>query len=90
VKVIKGQFKGYAEIVRYADDFVCCFQYKDEATRFYEMLKERLRKFGLEIAEDKSKIIKFGRYADESGEKFDFRHFHLHIFQILLFWKICR
>ncbi len=44
-------------MVRYADDFVCLFQYEEEARRFYEMLIERLKKFGLEIAEDKSRII---------------------------------
>lgn len=74
-KIIKKQCKGNAQIVRYADDFVCCFQYEDEATRFYEMLKERLSKFGLEIAEDKSKIIKFGKNAEGSKETFDFLGF---------------
>lgn len=74
-KVIKRQCKGYAQIVRYADDFVCCFQYEEEATRFYGILKERLGKFGLEIAVDKSKIIKFGRNASRSRETFDFLGF---------------
>lgn len=50
-------------MVRYADDFVCCFQYEDDARMFYEALKERLAKFKLEVAEDKTKIILFGRYA---------------------------
>ena len=44
-------------MVRYADDFVCLFQYENEAQRFYQLLIERLRKFGLEIAEDKSRIL---------------------------------
>jgi len=60
--------------IRYADDFVCCFKYENEAKRFLEMLKERLLKFGLEIAEDKTKIIKFGRLS-ESKETFDFLGF---------------
>ena len=38
-------------------------------------LKERLAKFGLEISEDKSKIIKFGRYAGNEAGKFDFLGF---------------
>lgn len=50
-------------MVRYADDFVVCFQYKGEAERFYKLLKERLAKFKLEMAEGKSKIIMFGRFA---------------------------
>ena len=46
-----------------ATHLVCCFQYKEEANRFYAALKERLAKFELEIAENKSKIIEFGRFA---------------------------
>lgn len=72
---IKTQCKGYAQMVRYADDFVCCFQYEEEATGFYRVLEERLGKFGLEIAVDKSKIIKFGRNASGSRETFDFLGF---------------
>ena len=54
--VKKHEFKGEMYMVRYADDFVCLFQYENEAQRFYQLLIERLRKFGLEIAEDKSRI----------------------------------
>lgn len=60
---IKPKMRGEASLVRYADDFVCCFQYKEEAEQFYAELKERLAKFGLEIAVNKSKIIEFGRFA---------------------------
>ena len=79
-KAIKGKYRGEAYIVRYADDFVCMFQYKDEANAFYKSLKERLAKFGLEIAEDKSKVIQFGRFARQAGadgkaETFDFLGF---------------
>ena len=79
-KVVKGNYKGEAYIVRYADDFVCMFQYENEARRFLTDLIERLAKFGLEIAEDKSKIIRFGRFArqNEPGgktETFDFLGF---------------
>lgn len=55
--VKKHEFKGEMYMVRYADDFVCLFQYENEAQRFYQLLIERLRKFGLEIAEDKSRIL---------------------------------
>lgn len=63
-KLVKPQFKGYCEIVVYADDFVCCFQYKHEAEQFYDLLKERFGKFGLELEESKSRLIEFGRYAE--------------------------
>ena len=72
--VKKYEFKGEMYMVRYADDFVCLFQYENEAQRFYQLLIERLRKFGLEIAEDKSRILPFGRYKG-TKESFDFLGF---------------
>ena len=39
----------------------CCFQHQEEAYRFYQNLIERLKTFNLEVAEDKSKIIAFGK-----------------------------
>lgn len=60
-KVVKKQLKGFAQLIRYADDFIVCFQSGDEARKFGEMLKQRFDKFGLKIAENKSKIIEFGR-----------------------------
>ena len=76
-KKITDKFKGEAFMVRYADDFVCCFRYENEARKFFEMLKERFKKFGLQLAENKSRIIRFGRYARENGsnETFDFLGF---------------
>ena len=79
-KVVKGKYKGEAYIVRYADDFVCMFQYENEANAFYKELIARLRKFGLELAEDKSRVIRFGRFAKQNGkdgktETFDFLGF---------------
>jgi group II intron reverse transcriptase/maturase len=65
-KVVKKQSRGEAHLIRYADDFVCCFQYKDEAERFYRALGERMEKFGLELAEEKTRILEFGRFATEN------------------------
>jgi len=72
--VKKREFKGEMYMVRYADDFVCLFQYENEAQKFYRMMIERLKKFGLEIAEDKSRIMPFGRYKG-TKETFDFLGF---------------
>ena len=55
--------RGDRIIVRYADDAVLGFQYREEAERFLEQLRERLRKFGLELHPDKTRLIEFGRYA---------------------------
>lgn len=65
-KVVRKQCKGQAYIVRYADDFVCCFQVKEDAENFYHSLVKRLRKFHLEVAEDKTKIIPFGKYVERN------------------------
>ena len=79
-KVVKKQCKGEAYIVRYADDFLCMFQYESEANAFYKALEARLKKFNLELAKDKSKIIRFGRFAkqhsaDGKSDTFDFLGF---------------
>ena len=62
---IQPTLRGYADIIVYADDFVCCFQNKDEAEDFYERLKHRMKHFGLELEESKSRLIEFGRFAEE-------------------------
>jgi group II intron reverse transcriptase/maturase len=68
-KVVIKTCKGEACLTRYADDFVACFQYEQDARRYYEQLKQRLAKFGLEIAEEKTRIIEFGRYAAQNAKR---------------------
>jgi RNA-directed DNA polymerase len=55
--------QGEITIVRYADDAILGFQHQDEAERYVRELKERLREFGLELNEDKTRLIRFGRFA---------------------------
>ena len=79
-RIVKKYLQGQAEIVRYADDYVCCFQKKKEAYKFYRVLKKRLAKFKLEIAEEKTSIIAFGRFAERNCKEgkpktFDFLGF---------------
>lgn len=74
-KDVKKRYRGEVHEVRYADDFVVCFEYEKEAKEFYEELKVRLKKFNLEVAEDKTKIIKFGKSNNGSKDKFDFLGF---------------
>lgn len=61
--------KGYAGIVNYADDFVVTFQYKWEAEAFYYRLKHRMAYFGLSLAEEKCRLIEFGRFAEDNRRK---------------------
>jgi RNA-directed DNA polymerase len=81
-KKVKKETQGYTQMVRYADDFMVCFENKDEAEGFGIKLRERLAKFGLRISETKSRTIAFGRkawrQAKEQGGKpatFDFLGF---------------
>jgi hypothetical protein len=56
-------------IVRYADDFVMGFQYRADAERFRSDLEERQRKFALELHPDKTRLIEFGRYAENNRKR---------------------
>ena len=72
--LIRKACKGEVYYVRYADDFLFLFQYENEAKAVMRMLKERLGKYGLELAEDKTRILPIGRYKG-TKEDFDFLGF---------------
>jgi len=74
-KVIKPRCRGDVMLIRFADDFVCCFQYQDDAQRFYNVLDKRLNKFKLELSEEKTKVIRFTRFETERGMSFTFLGF---------------
>ena len=61
----KRKVEGDMIIVRYADDFVTGFQHRWEAQRFLNDLRERLARFGLTLHPDKTRLIEFGRFANE-------------------------
>jgi len=69
-KVFQKTCIGYARLIRYADDFVACFQHEADAKRFRQALEERLAKFGLEISPEKTKIIAFGPVAGSKSKRF--------------------
>jgi group II intron reverse transcriptase/maturase len=68
-RVVKPRCRGTVEMVRYADDFVICVQHKDEADKILKSLKGRLEKFGLTLAEEKTRIIEFGRFAGPNAKR---------------------
>ena len=74
-KVVKKHCDGEVYMCRYADDFVCAFQHKKDAERFFKVLPKRLAKFGLAVAPDKTKILRFSRFEKERNESFDFLGF---------------
>ena len=73
-KYIKSKLKGEAYLVRYADDFIIMFQYENEAKQVYQLLIKRLAKFGLEMEQEKTRILPFGRFKG-TKETFDFLGF---------------
>ena len=60
------QARGEVIFVRFADDFVAGFQYRWEAERFLAELRERFAHFGLQLHADKTRIVEFGRFAEQN------------------------
>ena len=56
-------------IVRFADDFTVGFQYREDAERFLEELRERFQRFHLELHPEKTRLMEFGRYAAENRKR---------------------
>jgi RNA-directed DNA polymerase len=74
-ETVRTYCTGHAYLCRYADDFVCAFQHDKDAQRFYMALIQRLARFGLEVAEDKTRIIEFSHCKALAKTKFDFLGF---------------
>lgn len=70
-RIVCKQSRGEAYYVRFADDFLACFQYAGDAQYYLERLGERLGKFGLSLAEEKTQCIEFGRFARETAYQRD-------------------
>jgi len=66
---IKKQCRGEAYYFRFADDFLACFQYESDAEAFRNRLSDRLEGFGLQVAEEKTRCIEFGRFARSNAQK---------------------
>jgi group II intron reverse transcriptase/maturase len=75
---IKSRLQGQAMLARYADDFVCAFERREEAEAFFGMLKARLSRFGLELAGEKSGLLRFGRNDIGNSGGFSFLGFMYH------------
>lgn len=68
--------KGECHLIRYADDFVACFEKEEDAKMFYQELIERVAKFGLEIETSKTRIFPFGN--NKTKDNFDFLGFNIY------------
>jgi group II intron reverse transcriptase/maturase len=65
----RRQCRGQAYYYRFADDFLACFQYREDAERFLREMKARLEQFHLEIEPSKTKLISFGRFAEQEAKR---------------------
>lgn len=67
-QVEKKKTTGYTKMIRYADDFIIGAQTKQEAYQILQDLKDRLKKFNLEVSTEKTGIKEYGRYAQENSK----------------------
>ena len=74
-KRVKPNLRGKAMLIRYADDFVCAFQYASDAEGFYEELPKRLKKFNLDTAPEKTHLLRFSRFQPSRKQQFVFLGF---------------
>lgn len=80
---VKPRLRGEAHEIRYADDGILCFQYREDAERVLEALHQRFAQYGLTLHPDKTRLVEFGRYAAQhrarqgkgKPETFDFLGF---------------
>jgi len=82
-RVVKPRCRGEVRLCRYADDFVCAFRFKKDARRFYRVLSQRLEKFGLALAPEKTQVLRSSRFHPSMKRRVTFLGFEL-------FWCIDR
>lgn len=64
---VKSRMAGEVYLIRYADDFIVCFQYREDAERFLCVLRKRFAKYGLELSDEKTRLLRFGRFAERDS-----------------------
>jgi RNA-directed DNA polymerase len=79
-KVVKPRCQGEALLCRYADDWACAFRYRQDAQAFYRVLPKRLEKFNLEVAPEKTRLLRFSRFHPSMTPRFTFLGFEF-------FWR---
>ena len=74
-QTVKAHCRGMAYLCRYADDFVCVFELETDAKRFYRVLGERLGQYGLEVAPEKTNLLRFSPIRWKDSGAFEFLGF---------------
>lgn len=67
---VQPRMRGESYIVRFADDFICAFELESDARRFQDVLPKRLARYSLELAEEKTQLLRFGRFARRDCQRF--------------------
>lgn len=67
-KRVKRTSRGYARLIRYADDYVACFENAEDAKHFMQDMASRLNQFHLEVAPEKTKLFEFGKFAQSKAK----------------------
>ena len=68
-KVVKARLKGKAYEIRFADDAILCFQYREDAEKVLSVLPKRFAKYGLTLHPEKTRLIEFGRFAENDAKR---------------------
>jgi len=85
-KLVKPHVRGYCELVRYADDFICLVRYVDDARRIERGLHNRFNKYGLALHPTKTRRMSFGRFERENAQR---QNRHANTFDFLGFTHYC-
>ncbi len=76
-RIVAKHCEGRVNICRYADDWVCMFQYRRDAHKVFRVLPKRLEKFNLEVEPTKTRIVRFSRFYPSRRRSISFLGFDL-------------
>ncbi len=74
-KIVKPRCDGDVLLMRFADDYVCCFQYRRDLQKLRGVMDKRLGKFNLELSKEKTRVVEFTRFRTKKSETFTFLGF---------------
>jgi len=74
-KVVKPRCDGDVLLMRFADDYVCCFQYHRDLQKLVRVMGKRLGKFKLELSLEKTRVLEFTRFETKNSKTFTFLGF---------------
>src|ERR1700674_5508624 len=68
-EVVKPRLRSEAHEIRFADDAILCFHYREDAEKVKNVLAKRFAKYGLTLHPEKTRLVEFGRYAEERAKR---------------------